>query len=87
MNIETFKIKWLLEGDYHKAIIFDWNFNVYPSYDSIKSKTMYTWSQSAPGLCMDIELMKYETIEEAKQACENKIYKLIEDFLNNHSKE
>ncbi len=76
------QIRWDKKDDYYKTKAFDWNFVVYPSWDSIKCKTMYSWSQSAPGLCMDMELAKYETVEMAKLMCENKIYKLLEDFMN-----
>lgn len=70
------KIEWEEECGYHTTNAFGWRFSVYSN-----ELGKFTWTQTAPGLCMDMELAKYNTLEEAKQACENKIYKYIEDFL------
>lgn len=79
MNIKS--IKWQKEDmeGYYTTRAFDWKFSVYESNNG-----KWSWTQSSPGLCFDCEIAEYETLEEAKKACEEKIRKMIDDFEKYH---
>jgi hypothetical protein len=80
--MKELKIQWQKEDmeSYYTTRAFDWKFSI---YKSINNK--WSWIQTATVLCNDCGMEEYDTFEQAKIACENKIRKMISDFEKHHS--